>query len=130
LVENYIPFDLTLNEINCHFFVSDASGKSVILEYQDSEWKMSYPAKNWQVMTNNVVSNVPDTLLRKKCWRYGTISALLDKTKGNVSWNEGMQVLKDVSQDGTTWSVIYLPNSSELYFSVYQSWDKIYHIQY
>ncbi|MCD6332950.1 MAG: linear amide C-N hydrolase [Bacteroidales bacterium] len=129
LVENYIPFDLSLTQINCHFFVSDASGKSVILEYLDNEWEKSYSAKNWQVMTNNVISDVPDTLLRKKCRRYDTISTLLDKTNGNLNWNEGMQVLKDVSQDGTTWSVIYLPNSKELYFSVYQSWDKIYHIQ-
>ncbi len=129
LIENYIPFDLSLNEINCHFFVGDASGKSVILEYQDGEWKKSYTAKNWQVMTNNEVYDVPDTLLRKKCWRYSTLSALLDNTKGNLNRNTGMQVLEDVSQSGTTWSVIYLPNSSELYFSVYQSWDKIYRIQ-
>ncbi|MBT3244686.1 MAG: linear amide C-N hydrolase [Bacteroidetes bacterium] len=129
LVGNYIPFDLSLTQINCHFFVSDASGKSVILEYQDNEWKKSYPTKNWQVMTNNVIKDVPDTQLRKKCWRYGTISGLLDKTNGDVNRNEGMELLKNVSQDGTTWSVIYLPNSNEIYFSVYQSWDKIYHIQ-
>jgi len=128
LVENYIPFDLTLEEINCHFFVSDASGKSVILEYQDSEWRKTLPANNWQVMTNNVIFDVPDTQLRKECWRYNTISTLLDNTNGNLNWNTGMQVLKDVSQSGTTWSVIYLPNLSKLYFSVYQSWDKVYRI--
>ena len=128
-VEKYIPFDLTQTEINCHFLVSDATGKSVILEYQDNEWKKIYPDKKWQVMTNKVIFNVPDVKLREKCWRYDSISASLDKTNGNVNWNEGMHILKDVSQGGTTWSVIYLPNSNELYFSVYQSWDKIYHIQ-
>lgn len=128
-VEDYIPFDLTPTEINCHFLVSDADGKSVILEYQDNEWKKTYPDKKWQVMTNRVIYQVPDTQLREKCWRYDAISAFLDKTNGNVNWNDGMQILKDVSQDGTTWSAIYLPNSNELYFSVYQSWDKIYHIQ-
>ena len=65
-------------------------------------------------MTNKIIYHVPDAQLREKCWRYNTISALLDKTNGDVNWNEGMQVLKDVSQDGTTWSVIYLPNSNEL----------------
>ena len=128
-VEKYIPFDLTLTEINCHFLVSDATGKSVILEYQDNEWKKIYPDKKWQVMTNKVIYDVPDAKLREKCWRYDSISATLDKTNGNVNWNEGMHILRDVSQGGTTWSVIYLPNSNELYFSVYQSWDKIYHIQ-
>ena len=129
IVEKYIPFDITPTEINCHFLVSDAIGKSVILEYQDNEWKKIYPDKKWQVMTNKVIYDVPDAKLREKCWRYDSISATLDKTNGNVNWNEGMHILKDVSQGGTTWSVIYLPNSNELYFSVYQNWDKIYHIQ-
>ena len=129
LVQNVIPFDITPTEINCHFLVSDATGKSVILEYHDNEWKKSYPNRKWQVMTNKMIYNVPETQLQEKCWRYNTISTLLDKSNGNVSWNEGMQILKDVSQEGTTWSVIYLPNSDEIYFSVYQTWDKIYHIK-
>lgn len=128
-VNNYIPFDITPNEINCHFLVSDAYGNSVVLEYMDNEWKITYPDKNWQVMTNKVVYNHPVSVLRDKCWRYDSISAKLDESDGNVTWNEGMQILKNVSQSGTTWSVIYLPNSNESYFSVYQSWDKIYHIQ-
>ncbi len=129
LVQNVIPFDITPTEINCHFLVSDASGKSVILEYHDNEWKKSYPNRKWQVMTNKMIYNVPEAQLQEKCWRYNTISTLLDKSNGNVSWNEGMHILKDVSQEGTTWSVIYLPNSDEIYFSVYQTWDKIYHIK-
>ena len=129
LVQNVIPFDITPTEINCHFLVSDATGKSVILEYQDNEWKKCYPNRKWQVMTNKMIYNVPETQLQEKCWRYNTISTLLDKSNGNVNWNEGMHILKDVSQEGTTWSVIYLPNSDEIYFSVYQTWDKIYHIK-
>ena len=65
MVENYIPFDLTLAEINCHFLVSDANGKSVILEYQDNEWKKTYPDKKWQVMTNKIIYHVPDARFGK-----------------------------------------------------------------
>ena len=79
-------------------------------------------------MTNKVIYNIDDIKLREKCWRYESISATLEKTNGNVNWKESMHILKDVSQGGTTWSVIYLPDSNELFFSVYQSWDKIYHI--
>jgi hypothetical protein len=129
IVENYVPFDVTPTEVNCHFFVSDASGKSVILEYQDNEWKRIFPEKSWQVMTNKIIYNVPESKLREKCGRYDRISKVLEESKGNIRWNEGMKILRDVSQEGTTWSVIYLPNSTELYFSVYQSWDKIYHIK-
>jgi penicillin V acylase-like amidase (Ntn superfamily) len=128
LVQNIIPFDITPTEINTHFLVSDATGKSVILEFQDNEWKKSFPNRKWQIMTNKTIFNIPETQLQEKCWRYKKISASLDKSNGNVNWNEGIHILKDVSQEGTTWSVIYLPNSSDIYFSVYQTWDKIYHL--
>jgi ankyrin repeat protein len=39
-----------------------------------------------------------------------------------------MQLLKDTSQGGTTWSVVYLPKSAEILFSVYQDWDRIYRL--
>lgn len=129
LVDIIIPFDITPTEINCHFFITDTTGKSVILEYLDNEWKKIYPEKKWQVMTNKVIYNVPDASLKDKCWRYESLSSTLDKTKGDVNWEQGMQMLKDVSQKGTTWSVVYSLTNKELYFSVYQTWEKIYHLK-
>jgi len=129
LVDGIAPFDITPTEINGHILISDASGKSVILEYIDNEWKKIYTDKKWQLMTNKVIYNVKDSTLREKCWRYKSMSSTFDKSKGTITWQQGIQILKDVSQEGTTWSVVYLPNSKELYFSVYQCWDKIYHIK-
>jgi len=128
LVESIIPFDITPTEINCHFFVTDITGRSVILEFIDNAWKKIYPEKKWQVMTNKVIYNVPDAALREKCWRYESLSTTLDNTNGQINWQQGMQILKDVSQDGTTWSVVYSPTNKDIYFSVYQTWEKIYHL--
>ncbi len=128
LVEKYIPFDLDKNSLNCHLFIADSSGKSVILEYVEDQWKRIYGDKSWQVLTNKPIYKVSDANLREKCWRYRTISDTLEKTRGNVDWKAGMKILQDVRQKGTTWSVVYSLTSKELYFSVYQNWDKIYHL--
>ena len=40
-----------------------------------------------------------------------------------------MNILQDVAQKGTTWSAIYSPTTGDLYFSVYQKWDTIYHLK-
>jgi hypothetical protein len=129
LISRHVPFDLTPTEINSHFYVCDASGKSVILEYIDNDWKKTCSEKKWQVMTNKVIFNVPDASLREKCWRYESISSTLEKTKGSINWQQAMQILKDVSQKGTTWSVVYSPTNKDMYFSVYQTWEKIYHLK-
>ena len=129
LVEKYVPFDLDKNSLNCHFFIADASGKSVILEYRQNEWRKIYPEKPWQVMTNKVVENVSETKLREQCWRYKTLSEALERRDGKIDWRTGMKMLQDVSQNGTTWSVVYSPRSQDVFFSVYQTWEKIYHIE-
>lgn len=129
LVEKFIPFDLDKNSLNGHFIVADSSGRSVILEYATDKWRKTYGDKSWQVLTTKPIYNVSDADLREKCWRYRSISETLDNTKGNVDWEAGMKILQDVEQKGTTWSVIYSLAETELYLSVYQKWDTIYHLK-
>jgi hypothetical protein len=128
LVEKYIPFLLDKNSFAGHFLITDASGKSVILEYVEDQWRKIYGNASWQVLTNKPIYNVSDATLRDTCWRYRSISETLEKTEGNVDWKAGMKILQEVTQKGTTWSVIYSPPTKELYFSVYQEWDDIYHL--
>jgi len=128
LVEKFVPFDLDKNSLNAHLFIVDSSGRSVVLEYVQDQWKEIYGDESWQVLTNKPVYNVPDTILREECWRYRHISETLENTKGNVGWKAGMKILQDVTQKGTTWSVVYSPTTKDLYFSVYQKWDNIYHL--
>ncbi len=128
LVEKYIPFLLDKNSFAGHFLIADSSGRSVILEYVEDQWRKIYGDKSWQVLTNKPVYNVSDENLKEKCWRYRSISETLENKKGNVDWRAGMKILQDVTQKGTTWSVIYSPPTKELYFSVYQNWEDIYHL--
>jgi hypothetical protein len=129
LAEKYVPFDLDENSLNAHFYVADASGRSAILEYDGETWRKIPGERPWQVLTNKPVYGVPDATVREKCWRYKSISETLEKTAGDVDWRAGLKILRDVSQKGTTWSVVYSPTARDLYFSVYQTWDIIYHLQ-
>lgn len=129
LVEKYAPFDADKNSLNAHLFIADASGSSVVLEYEQDQWEKIFGEKSWQAVTNIPVYNVPDAKLREECWRYKSIAEALDKSKGDVDWKAGLKILQDVSQKGTTWSVVYSLPTKELYFSVYQKWDTIYHLK-
>jgi len=128
IVEKFIPFDIDKNSLSSHFIVTDSSGRSVILEYDQDQWRKTYGHQSWQILTTKPIYNVSDEALREKCWRYRSISETLEQTKGNVDWKAGMNILQDVTQKGTTWSVIYSSTTKELYFSVYQKWDDIYHL--
>jgi hypothetical protein len=129
LAEKYLPFDIGKNALNAHLFIVDASGRSVVLEYEQDQWRKIYGDRSWQVITNKPVYNVPDTKLREQCWRYKSLAEALDRTEGEADWKAGLKILQDVSQKGTTWSVVYSLPTKELYFSVYQKWDVIYHLK-
>jgi len=129
LVERYIPFDLDRNSLNCHFLVADSSGHSVILEYDQDQWRKIDGDGSWQVLTNRPIYGVSDAKLKEKCWRYKSMSGALEVAKGKVDWRAGMKILQDVKQNGTTWSAVYGLRSREVYFSVYQKWDTIFHLK-
>lgn len=128
LVEKFIPFDLDRSSLNAHYLVADSSGRSVILEYDQDRWRRTYAAESWQVLSTKRIYNVPEANLRDNCWRYRIMSEALEKTQGNVDWEGGMRILQDVTQKGTTWSVVYCLPTKELYFCVYQDWETVYHL--
>ncbi len=129
LAEGTIPFDVDENSLNAHFYVVDATGRSVVLEYEGGQWRNTYGKGSWQALTNKPVYGMPDATLRKQCWRYDTIAEALGKAGGSVDWQSGLKILQDVAQKGTTWSAVYSPTARDVFFSVYQSWDVVYHLQ-
>ena len=121
--------DIDKDSLNTHYFIVDASGRSVVLEYTGDHWEKIYGDKSWQVMTTRPIFNVPDADLREECWRYRSISENLENAGGNVDWKIGMKVLQNATQKGTTWSIVYSLAAKELYFSVYQKWENIYYLR-
>jgi hypothetical protein len=128
LVEKFIPFDLDRSSLNAHYLVADSSGRSVILEYDQDQWRQIYADKPWQVLSIKPIYNVSEANLRDNCWRYRIMSEALEKTQGKVDWEGGMRILQGVTQKGTTWSVVYCLPTKELYFCVYQDWETVYHL--
>jgi len=89
LAETFVPFDLDKNSLNTHFLIADSSGRSVILEYSQDQWRTIYGDSSRQVLTNNPIYNVPDAKLRDQCRRYRGISETLEKTREPVDWKAG-----------------------------------------
>ena len=127
VAEHYVPFDLDKNSLNSHFLVADALGRSAVMEYTD-HWEISRGEGEWQIMTNKAVAGVTESELKDQCWRFTSISDALERSAGRVNWGAGLRILRDAAQQGTTWSVAYGLSSEDIYFTVYQHWDIVYHL--
>jgi len=106
------------NKSNYHFLLSDASGKTVVLEYvkkdgpgTDSEWVMN--AVDEKIATNHFRSEGWRHLGRQD-ERWSRMQRTLEEKNGVLTVTEGMALLNSVHQtphdnhEGKTqWSVIY-----------------------
>ena len=89
-----------------HYFVAEKSGRSALVEFSDGEVVVIPNSDPWQPVTNFLVSESwadPGG----HCWRYDLITDRLSENQGVLSQDDAMDLLRDVAQDSTQWSVVY-----------------------
>lgn len=90
-----------------HYLVADASGDSAVVEFIGGEMKVLRSKDPWQVSTNFVISGQNPNSAKSLCWRYRKAYETLEQANGDISRLEVMDLLDQVSQDLTMWSVVY-----------------------
>ena len=89
-----------------HYLIADATGRAVLVEYDHGEMHLFYNDSPWHQATNFLrvtEGDSPDG----KCWRYDAIFSQMAVRGGVLSEVEAMDLLEDVSQENTQWSVLY-----------------------
>jgi choloylglycine hydrolase len=88
-----------------HYLISDAKRKAVLVEFYRGEMHIFENKQPWHSATNFLRSSVEDP--RGNCWRYDRINTRLNDAKGLLDSNSAMELLGEVAQDSTQWSVVY-----------------------
>lgn len=88
-----------------HYLIADANKKSVLVEFYQGKMNVIPNDKPWHFATNFLRSSVDDP--RGQCWRYDRINARLNDTQGMLNSRSAMDLLAEVAQDNTQWSVVY-----------------------
>ena len=110
-------YDMHSSANSCyHFQICDASGKSVVVEYVNDKMKVIDSDKNYQCVTNFLLSD-PDADFGIGKDRYAIIDSKLSSTNGKLTKEEAMDLLKSASQkphknkkgkiSKTQWSCVY-----------------------
>jgi choloylglycine hydrolase len=111
-----------------HFLVADISGRSAVIEYKEGELVEVRKRGPWQVATNTPVAGVPESELRRDCWRYATASDLLGQENGRVSRQQAMEILAAISMTGTPetiCSTLYDLASGDLLLAMGRRFDRL-----
>jgi hypothetical protein len=96
-----------------HYLIADASGTSALVEFVDGEMVVHYNTNPWHQATNFLLSNTSGSA-DGICHRYDVLSERLEEEQGNLSLGEAMDLLANVSQSSTQWSVIYQLHTGQI----------------
>lgn len=141
IFKSYDMRDLLVGECTYHYQISDAQGKSVIIEYVDGEINLIYPESRtestvkYQAATNFYITqgvSAPEGMGHD---RYETIYKALDNSYGVTSESEAMDILKSVSMKdadlhgficSTLWSTVYNTEDCSVSICAQGDYNKVY----
>ncbi len=86
-----------------HYLIADAKEKAVLVEFYQGEIHIFENEQPWHSATNFRHSSIEEG----NCWRYDRINTRLNEAQGLLNSNSAMELLAEVAQDSTQWSVVY-----------------------
>jgi hypothetical protein len=108
-----------------HYLMADSSGRSLLVEFYKGEMVVIPNETPWHLATNFLRASAGESA-EGKCWRYDKISQRLTETEGQLTVQDAMDLLSDVSQGSTQWSVVYGMSSGDVNVVMAQKYDNVH----
>jgi predicted choloylglycine hydrolase len=109
-----------------HYFITDRSGRSVVVEFVNREISVLPNTRSWHVATNFVISGLSSESSRASCWRYKKVLETLETGAHMRSHSHALSLLEDVSQTNTIWSVVYDTSSLSGLVVMGKKYDRVH----
>ncbi len=89
-----------------HYLIADPSGRAALVEFYQGEMIVIPNKEPWHQATNFLRAGAGESP-EGRCWRYDRISERLSASRGKLTAQGAMELLADVSQEETQWSIVY-----------------------
>jgi len=106
-----------------HYLLADPGGAAVLVEFCEGEMVVLPNEAPWHMATNHLRCSAAGD---GGCERYRTISERLAATNGQMHAQAAMQLLSEVAQSGTQWSVVYNVTSGDVDVTVGHSYSTVF----
>jgi hypothetical protein len=105
-----------------HYLVADRSGRSALVEFYQGEMVVMHNEMPWHQATNFLRASTGESAAGE-CWRYDRINAALEAAGGQLSSPGALDLLSQVSQGGTQWSVVYGMSTGQIQVSMGRNYE-------
>lgn len=109
-----------------HYFITDRSGKSVVVEFLDRKISVLRSTHPWQVATNFIITGLSPESAQASCWRYKKVWDTLENQANKLSLLNALALLKDISQHNTIWSIVYDTSSLDFLVVMGRKYERVH----
>jgi hypothetical protein len=108
-----------------HYLIADLLGHSVLVEFYQSEMVSIPNETSWHVATNFLRASAGESA-QGLCWRYDRINQRLTEAEGRITAQDAMDLLDQVSQEGTQWSIVYGMSTGDVHVAMGRQYDEVH----
>jgi hypothetical protein len=108
-----------------HYLIADASGDSALVEFYQGDMVVIPNERPWHLATN-FLRSAAGASAQSVCGRYNIISLNLAESEGQTTGLEAIDLLEDVSQANTQWSVAYGMSTGEVLVVMHRQYEDVY----
>ncbi len=108
-----------------HYLIADSSGRSVLVEFYQGEMVVIPNETAWHLATNFLRASA-DASAEGECWRYDRISQRLIEVQGRMTTQDAVDLLAEVSQENTQWSVVYGMSTGDVTVTMGRQYDNLH----
>jgi predicted choloylglycine hydrolase len=105
-VEILGAYNIDMSEVPIHYLVASAAGEAALVEFYRGEMVVTHNSEPWHAATNFLVASTNGNPAGQ-CPRYDRIQGRMDEAQGLLTSADAFDLLGEVSQDNTQWSVVY-----------------------
>ena len=108
-----------------HYLIADPSARAVLVEFHEGEMTLIPNDTPWHLATNFLRTAAGESA-QGECWRYDRLSQRLTEAAGRMTTQGAVDLLADVSQEGTQWSVVYGISAGDVHVTMGQAYDTVH----
>lgn len=119
-----------------HYLIADSSGRSVLVEFYQGEMVIIPSQTAWHLATNFLRASAGTSAegpvlseVEGECWRYDRISQRLIEAQGRMTAQDAVDLLAEVSQENTQWSVVYGMSNGDIHVTMGREYGDLHIFQ-
>jgi choloylglycine hydrolase len=108
-----------------HYLIADRAGRAALVEFYQGRIVIQPNENPWHQATNFIRASAGNDA-SGQCWRYDNLTTRLEETGGSLSPDNAMELLRNVAQPNTQWSVVYEMSTGAVSVVMGQRYGEVY----